>query len=699
MIGHAPSLPGPRPLSHPGAPSRSRRYPPVCSASQTWSTASVVEVLTQRVDERVGRVLGDRYRLLALIGVGGQARVYLADDIRLRRRVAVKMLHAGLARNVAFLRRFTAEAHAVAALSHPNLLAVHDHGESDDGPYLVTEYLGGGSLRSLLDEHGLLSPSQAIKMALEACAGLQAAHGRGIIHRDLKPANILYGEEGRLRIADFGLVRALHEAALTEPDASVQGTSRYLPPEAGTLRNLDDRSDVYSLALCVVEAATGDVPLAGGSPDEVLARRRAVGRIELPETLGPAREPLSHALRRDPDRRPSATRLAHALLELTPAYPAPAALDLVPTLSSPPEDDPPQERTEMAPAAVPAPKRRRLGRRARAPRAIAADPLPAPAEDPPRRRRWPKRLAAALSTLLIVAGAVGAAAYLLREQPVLAELGPWRGEPISELEGFARASGWELATELEYDAELGEGLVLRTVPPPSEDPTDPLELEEGSSVTAYVSQGPEPVALGDVTGLDVNEARDRIDDLGLRVLDTPSINDEEAPVGQVLGVEIDGFPVTSWPYPGLLPGDAVSLTVSAGPEQRSVPDVRGATPEAAAEQVAGDRLYVEVISETFSDSVERGRITDQVPLPGGQLDRDGTIEVTVSLGPDLRTVPELVDLTVDQASAALAEVGLALGDAFGPPDAEIVVGYVQGQGPGSTHPPGTEIDVVAAFPG
>src|SRR4051812_23980209 len=150
-----------------------------------------------RIADQVGRVLGGRYRLLAPIGTGASAHVYLADDTRLRRRVAVKVLHAALADDQAFLRRFQAEAEAVAALRHPHIMNVYAHGDDDGSPYLILELLSGGSLRSVLQRGQRLSPSQALLVGLEAGRALEYAHRRGLVHRDIKPANLLFDEEGR----------------------------------------------------------------------------------------------------------------------------------------------------------------------------------------------------------------------------------------------------------------------------------------------------------------------------------------------------------------------------------------------------------------------------------------------------------------------------------------------------------------------
>jgi serine/threonine-protein kinase len=172
------------------------------------------------VADLTGRVLAGRYRLLTPIGAGASGRVYIADDVRLRRRVAVKVLHAALADDAGFLRRFRAEAQVAASLHHPNVMTVYDWGD-DDVPFMVLELLRGGSLRGLLDSGTHLSPAQAVHVGRQVTAALEYAHARGLVHRDVKPANLLFDEHGIVRVADFGLARALAEASWTEPAGAV----------------------------------------------------------------------------------------------------------------------------------------------------------------------------------------------------------------------------------------------------------------------------------------------------------------------------------------------------------------------------------------------------------------------------------------------------------------------------------------------
>ena len=279
-------------------------------------------------DVGVGRVLGGRYRLVALIGSGSSARVYLADDVSLGRRVAVKALRAGLTGDYRFLRRFRAEAKAAAQLGHPNILAVYDWGEDAAAAYLVTEVLLGGSLRNMIDASPQLGLSQGLLVALQVAQALSYAHELGWVHRDIKPANLMFGKDGRLRIADFGIARALAEATWTEPEGVLVGTARYAAPEQASARSVDGKADVYSLALTVVEAVTGRVPLLGETALATMMLRQDRDLAGL-EDLGALGEVLMAAGQADPEARPSATELIDRLLRAARSLPRPGRLPLV----------------------------------------------------------------------------------------------------------------------------------------------------------------------------------------------------------------------------------------------------------------------------------------------------------------------------------------------------------------------------------
>src|SRR6516225_7798706 len=279
------------------------------------------------ITDSIGRVLGKRYRLLSALGTGASAHVYLAEDVSLQRHVAVQVLQPGLATDDSFLKRFRAEARSVASLNHPHVLRVFDWGEDTDGPYLVLEYLGGGSLRDLLDRDVRLSHSQAAVLGMEVAQGLAYAHARGLVHRDIKPANLLFDEEGRVRVADFGVARALAEAAWTEPAGAMVGTARYISPEAAEGHPVDGRADVYSLALVLYEAVTGTVPFVTDTTMGTLAAR--IGQ-PLPHDplLGPLDDVLARAAAPEATARLDAAGLAARLGALAASLPVPAPLPL-----------------------------------------------------------------------------------------------------------------------------------------------------------------------------------------------------------------------------------------------------------------------------------------------------------------------------------------------------------------------------------
>src|SRR5436305_2467998 len=280
------------------------------------------------VADLTGRVLAGRYRLLAPIGAGASGRVYVADDVRLKRRVGVKILHLALAEDGGFLRRFRAEAQVAASMNHPNVMAVYDWGE-DDVPFMVLELLTGGSLRGLLDAGARLSPSQATHIGGQVSSALEYAHARGVVHRDIKPANLLFDEHGIVRVADFGLARALAEASWTEPAGAVVGTARYAAPEQATGAPLDGRADLYSLAVVLVEAVTGTVPAVADTAIGTLAARTHTPLVA-PLALGRLGPVVERAGRPDPkERYPDAATMRAALGDaaraLSPPQPLPLA--------------------------------------------------------------------------------------------------------------------------------------------------------------------------------------------------------------------------------------------------------------------------------------------------------------------------------------------------------------------------------------
>ena len=426
------------------------------------------------MSDQLGRVLGGRYRLMAAIGTGASAQVFLADDLTLHRRVAVKVLHPALAVDEGFLRRFRAEARAAAALSHPNLMAVYDWGE-DDGPYLVLEHLGGGSLRALLDRGHRLSVSQALVVGLEAARALDVAHRKEFVHRDIKPANLLFGEDGRLRIADFGLARALSEAGWTEPGDGLVGTARYAAPEQARGGRVDGRADVYSLGLVLIESVTGTVPLTGeGALETMMAR--VDNDVAVPEEMGQLRPILERMGRADPDQRPDAAEVGRTLVGLARDMDRPAPLPLAGidlTEAAPVQDDitrlPDADRTVH-----------------RGPDATGLLPPVPPRER--KSRRWPWVLLGLLALAAIVAGAVVVGTQLLTPSADVPRVETLPLEEakarIADADRLATDVEWSIDERHAYDENVPTGHVISQRPDAGE------SLDDGGTIRLVVSDGP-----------------------------------------------------------------------------------------------------------------------------------------------------------------------------------------------------------------
>lgn len=609
---------------------------------------------TSRMSSQVGRVLGDRYRIVAPIGVGASAEVYLADDVQLQRQVAVKVLHENLASEARFLRRFHAEARAAAALNHPNIVAIHDAG--DDGtPYLVIEYLAGGSLRSVLDRTPRLTVAQVSEIGTQAARGLAHAHRSGIVHRDIKPANLLFDLDGRLRIGDFGLARALAEVALTELDGSPLGTARYACPEQVRGESVGSTGDVYSLALVLVEAADGAAPFGS---DTALASlvRRTEEPIPVPSTLGPLAPVLEVAGRIDPDQRPTAGEFTTALLSasegLAPAGAVALAHPAPITVSDP---------TVTAPLAIAAAEPvlfdQEVAEISRLP--AAASPIPpadAAVEGPAhRRRRWP-----ILVVLAAIAVAIGGGVFFLT-QPRTHTVPDLVGRSIDEIDAEVGDFGWEIAEQQTRADESEVGEIL------AQEPAAGTDLAEGDELALTVSLGPTLVDVPtDLVGLPVDEAGSELEAVGLSLGGVTRQHDEEIPIDVVLVVDETIAGAGQAPK-----GTAVPLVVSDGPAPRTIPGVAGRSWDDVAGEFDGLGLVAVRLDEPSRDVAE-GTVVGSEPAVGAEVARGTEVSVVVSSGPPWIVLRDVSGLTPAEAADALESDRLVVAGVLGPPNRPVV---------------------------
>ncbi|MCY3962378.1 MAG: PASTA domain-containing protein [bacterium] len=594
----------------------------------------------------IGRVLGGRYRLVTRIGAGRFTHVYLAYDLSQSRRVAVKLLAEevlpeGWNRDGVFTRRYLEAAEEAAAVVHPHLAAVYDWGDSEVGPYVVNEYLVGGSLRGMLDSGHLLSPSQTLMVGLEAARGLEHIHGLDLVHQDVRPSNILFDGRGRSRLADLGTSSVLNSfesggALMSRSVFSEIDAVRYSSPEQAQRLAPDHKSDVYSLVLVLTEALSGRVPFESDDP-EYTQMAKMSRQLDLAGQFDRLGRVLEMAGRPERDDRPSARDLGLALLASAGTLPRPVPLPL-------PKEGPEIPDTAET-AAVGAPSNR-------------SDAASAP---PDARGPGFRRLLAALVAMVLL-GAAGFGAFALWERQFGTET-----QPVPDLSGADEAEmlriesefGWVLNRLDQRQDGTVAGQVLRQAPQPG------TELEEGETITVWVSLGPELVAIpSNLAGLAVEDAETSLGAVGLSVGDITQRPDETVIAGVV--IEVDEL------FTEVEPGSSVDLVVSLGPLPRVVPDIEtGSSLIVARERLEQVRLGV--LEWRVADNVVQvDHVVRLEPPPGTEVAADSIITVVVSTGPEQVRVPDVATLGVGDALGVLEEAGLCLGEVEGPLESEIL---------------------------
>lgn len=589
----------------------------------------------------IGRLVDGRYQVRSRIARGGMATVYLATDLRLERRVAIKVMHGHLADDNTFKTRFVQEARSAARLAHPNVVNVFDQGQDADMAYLVMEYLPGITLRDLLKDYKRLTPEQTVDILDAVLSGLAAAHKAGIVHRDLKPENVLLADDGRIKLGDFGLARAA--SANTATGQALLGTIAYLSPELVTRGVADARSDIYALGIMTYEMLTGEQPYVGEAPMQI-AYQHANDSVPAPSTRNPSVPPeldelVLWATTRDPDQRPADARVMLERLRemephLRPVQPLPVAGD---TMVIDVGDRIPTAETRV------------LGSGALAvAEADAAEPdddaalLTRTTERRRRRGYW------LLALVLVLAGVAGGTGWYfgagpgsLAVVPETSTLMPDRAAQVLEEAGF------EVELAERTDPVVPEGQVSGT------DPEAGAQARRGSTVQLFVSLGPQLLDVPQVVGLPEADARAQLGE-SFTVVEaaTPQFSgDVEA--GVVIAVlDADGAAVGGT-YPEL---GELTLVVSVGP----VPPVEGLAVGEAQTRLEDAQLVVEFADPVFSDEVPVDVVVTADWLDDPMNPGD-TVRLTVSKGPDLVEVPNVVTgQTVAQARTQLEELGFVV---------------------------------------
>ncbi len=602
----------------------------------------------------VGKVVGSRYEVRALLARGGMATVYEAVDLRLDRLVALKVMHPHLAADPGFVARFEREAKSAARLSHPHVVAVYDQGEADGLVYLAMELIPGRTLRDVIRDYGPLTTEQALVFLEPVVEALAAAHAAGLVHRDIKPENVLISHDGRVKVADFGLARAVATSETNATAGVLIGTVAYLAPEQVESGEADERTDFYAAGICLFEMVTGQVPHGGDSPLSV-AYQHVNSDVPAPSSVSSGVPPEADAIvrtatRRDPGQRyrnsqdflADVRRARASLPAPTPFMDAPAMNDtLVVGLNNPVEAG---------------------GGRGYEPR--SGSDVMTEADDGYRdygdsddfddddfgeyedqRPRRGLRLFVALAVIVTIAGA-GVAGWWLAVGPGTYSPTPdVVGQTFDEATATLAAEGLAIeATAEQYSETIPAGSVLTTDPGPGEG------IAASGTVGVVVSLGAERYAVPDVRGSTPKEATEAIVSAGLASGGRVEAFDDQVPTGQVASTD----PPMGEPVPVDTP---VDLIVSKGPEPVELADITGKKQAVAIKRLEEAGVQVSAVKE-FSESVAQGRVVSMSPKAATVVDSGSTVKIVVSKGPPPVEVPDLIDRRQDNAVAELERLGL-----------------------------------------
>lgn len=630
-------------------------------------------------DPLLGRLVDGRYEVISRIARGGMATVYLAVDRRLDREVALKVMHPHLADGVdgaEFVARFRREARAAARLAHPGVVAVYDQGLDGETSYLTMEYVPGTTLRRVLREEGTLPLGRALDVVEEVLGALAAAHRKGLVHRDVKPENVLLTEEDdRVKVADFGLARAVTEVTSTTT-GTVLGTVAYLAPEVIATGACDARTDVYAVGVLAYELVTGSQPHTGTTPiqvaflhvnedvprpsgvvpwlptevDELLAALTARDPAQRPVDAGAALEAV-RAVRRSLD---DATAARRAEPPAAPAAPDPAedddapddepALDAIPTAAFRPDGDRPGDLDDGGPATG-----------AHGTIALRADEVPGPgtgehptvALERPRRRRalwW------SLVVVLLLGGGAAGTWWWFEHGP-----GAWTTVPsgvVGAVEAEATttldAAGLGVTRSEAFDDDVAAGAVVST------DPGEGERVRTDGSVHLVVSRGVEMLTVPTgLVGASQEDATAAIEAAGFAPADPETAHDDEVPAGTVLAVSVEEGSEQRHDTP-------VVLTVSDGPAPVQVTQQVGRSKDDAVAELEALGLRADFAPDEHSETVPAGDVIRQSPESGAQAHRTDTVTLTVSLGPPIVEVPDVVGQRTGAARDALEKAGLVV---------------------------------------
>lgn len=549
----------------------------------------------------LGKILGGRYELIEKIGAGGMAIVYKARCHLLNRYVAVKILRPELVEDENFVKRFKRESQAAASLSHPNIVNVYDVGQEDGIYYIVMEYVCGKTLKDYVREKGKLDSREAIKIALQIAAALEHAHKNGIVHRDIKPQNILIGDDYTVKVADFGIARAVTSTTITLAGSNVVGSVHYFSPEQARGGYTDAKSDIYSLGIVLYEMVTGTLPFEGDTAVSV-AIKHIQEKVKPPGEINPGiykslQDIIQKAIEKQPERRYQSA--GQMIEDLKRALEEPNGDFVVPNYDS------------DAPTQVIKPIKDEI-----------VEPDSSPNES--KKKPWLKILLIAIPSIIVMILAFFIGARIFENNFVSQEIEVPDVENMFFDDAKALLEENNLYISIEgrtHSDEIEKDYII------SQHPDKGTMVKPEYTVRVVLSLGPETVLVPNVEKSTKREAEIALENQGLTLGEHEYIN-SEYPSDTVIGQSIP-------PNTEVTKGTEISLIISLGPEETlvTVGNYIGQQLEVAKQMINGDRLKLNKISQEYSDTASKGTVIEQSLAPGETVSEYRSIDLVVSLGP------------------------------------------------------------------
>ncbi len=617
-----------------------------------------------QTDPLIGRLIDQRYRVTRRLARGGMATVYVAQDERLERPVALKVMHPHLAESDDFVERFHREARAAARIVHPGVVSVFDQGVVSGQGFLVMELIDGTNLRALLNAQGAFTIPQALRYTTDILEALRAAHRMGVIHRDIKPENILVPTDGPAKVADFGLARAVSEGS-TSATGNMLGTVAYIAPEIALTTEANARSDLYSVGIMLYEMLTGAVPWADESPLQIASHHVSEDVPSPSATLPWIPREIDDLVAALTARNP-ANRCADAsdALDLVARAAASIPFDIANRRAEVAREDcrsgseATALNTEVMPTqltqAMPVPAATAVTTATALPTATAVTTVhtSTPTETPsagelPAKMSTRAILLAVIAFLLIVAASFGGSWWWTEYGPgSYLTMPTTTGRDLADVQADLGAIGLASSVEEEFSDDVQSGIVTHS------DPDGGSSVHKSTNVQLYVSKGIDMKDVPNVVGKGQDEASRTLADAGLALGAVTDAYSEEVPPGQVISQSVAAG--TS-----LAHDSTVDVVLSKGREPRTVPTLTGKGASAAKSSIEALGLVASP-TEAYSDTVPEGQVISQQTREGSTVYRGDSVSYTVSKGPEMVTVPDVVGLQRQEAHDKLEGAGFTV---------------------------------------